>query len=112
MKRTIFLLAAVVVVCLGCCSELCQAQLMTQVTSEKTITTTSDTLRITGKDLILVSLFIQNRSLTDTLQWRTDNDTTWRTQYPNTWYADKMYMKYLYRKAKSGTGLSCKTWAE
>jgi len=92
--------------------ELCTAQLSGIVSTEKTITTITDTTIVTAKDFVPIELFIVNDSSTDTLLFRSNNESTWKTIYKGeTAHFNKIYAKYLFLKAKNGSGIKTRLWA-
>jgi hypothetical protein len=66
------------------CCELCPGQSIYPKTDPaRTITTAVDTVVLSGEAYPIYELIITNQSLSDTLQWRTNNDTNWRTLLPS-----------------------------
>jgi len=115
MKKIVLILIGTAMLMMTSCADVCYSQnwkpLSIQVTSEKKITTTPDTLAVSG-DYAVVQLTITNESSgSDTLLFRTNNDTTWRTVYKGEHWQLIEYAKYVYRKAKSGTGFISRLWA-
>ena len=109
MKKIVFLFIL--------CVSVCSAQSKYPKTDTlKTITTTPDTIALTSVSYECYELRISNRSTSDTLMWRTDNEIVWRKIIPNATgtaegYCNRIIAKYIYRKAKQGTGIKSELWA-
>ena len=101
---------AILIPLLMSCNELCYSQLTSSKESEKIISTEVDTMTITAKS-VLVSITITNESNADTLQFKTNNSSDWRTLYPQEIFPLKAYAKKLYRKTLSGSAYS-RAWAD
>ena len=80
----------------------CYAQSKYQKSSDKIITAAVDTTVITANDNIGVELFITNTNNVDTLQFRTELETTYRTLLPlQSMHFNKIFAKKIFRKAKT-----------
>lgn len=83
----------------------CYAQSQEPKTSDKTITTAVDTLVLSAQSLNRVTINITNRSATDTLLWKTENEVIYSKLFPGQRFHDVLYAKKIFRKASSGSGI-------
>ena len=93
MKTLLFLFVALMA------GSQCYAQSANPGTKDKAITATVDTCHVTTDySLNVIEFSITNRSATDTLRWRTNNEATWSLLFPRqAYHAVKSYAKYIYR---------------
>jgi hypothetical protein len=103
-------------------SSYCFAQdpLDKPASDERTITTAGHTYTIGSFSANAVLFTVTNESATDTLQFRTDFETTWHTLYPGskfgTTYGEsyttpgRVYASKIYRRIVNGTGILSRLW--
>jgi hypothetical protein len=83
----------------------CYSQSKNPKTSDKAITSSTDTLKVGSPSLTMVHISLTNIGMVDTLLWRTNYETTWSHLFPNQSYHEWMYADTIFRKSSGVTGM-------